>query len=62
MASLDGALIAAEVLKVRDGLIVRGELICDAEGVAAGDAPRHRLTCQVVVVCRKNASATASSG
>jgi hypothetical protein len=31
MAPLDGVLTAAEVLEVRDGVIVRGELIYDAE-------------------------------
>ncbi len=31
MAPLDGVLTAAEILEVRDGLIVRGELIYDAE-------------------------------
>jgi SnoaL-like domain len=31
MAPLDGMLTAAEVLEIRDGLIVRGELIYDAE-------------------------------
>ena len=31
MAPLAGVLTAAEVLEIRDGLIVRGELIYDAE-------------------------------
>jgi hypothetical protein len=31
MAMVDGVLTAAEVLEVRDGVIVRGELIYDAE-------------------------------
>jgi SnoaL-like domain len=31
MAPVDGLLTAAEVLEIRDGLIVRGELIYDAE-------------------------------
>ncbi|HEV8277295.1 MAG TPA: nuclear transport factor 2 family protein [Streptosporangiaceae bacterium] len=31
MAPVDGVLTAAEVLEIRDGLIVRGELIYDAE-------------------------------
>jgi ketosteroid isomerase-like protein len=31
MAPLDGVLTAAEILEIRDGLIVRGELIYDAE-------------------------------
>ena len=31
MAPLDGVLTAAEILQVQEGLIVRGELIYDAE-------------------------------
>jgi hypothetical protein len=31
MAGVEGVLTAAEVLEVRDGVIVRGELIYDAE-------------------------------
>jgi hypothetical protein len=31
MAMVDGVLTAAEVLEIRDGVIVRGELIYDAE-------------------------------
>jgi hypothetical protein len=31
MAPVDGVLTAAEVLEIRDGQIVRGELIYDAE-------------------------------
>jgi hypothetical protein len=31
MAPLDGVLTAAEILEIRDGMIVRGELIYDAE-------------------------------
>jgi hypothetical protein len=31
MAMVDGVLTAAEVLEVHDGVIVRGELIYDAE-------------------------------
>ena len=33
MAPIDGVLTAAEVLEVRDGVIVRGELIYDAEAL-----------------------------
>jgi hypothetical protein len=31
MAPIDGLLTAAEILEIRDGQIVRGELIYDAE-------------------------------
>ena len=31
MAPVDGVLTAAEILQIRDGQIVRGELTCDAE-------------------------------
>jgi len=33
MAPVDGVLTAAEVLEIRDGLIVRGELIYDAQAL-----------------------------
>ena len=45
MAPLPGVLTAAEVLEVRDGMIVRGELIYDAEELRKALAPKaiHEL-------------------
>jgi hypothetical protein len=40
MAMLPGVLTAAEVLEVKDGTIVRGELIYDAENLRKAMASR----------------------
>ena len=62
MAPLTGTLTAAEVLRVRDGVIVSGELIYDAEELrrAMGAAPKDEPPPEILGLLARSYDATAA--